>query len=87
MANDKSPTGERSTIDSAGEPKLSDLKGSEQKAIADQSDRETGRSPDTEELRLDRQVGGTDTLYGDGIHVEEDYDTPSGTHGSQATIP
>jgi len=85
MGNDNSPSDDRSTIDSAGERKLrgSALKGSEQKAAADHVEYETGRNPDTE-LHLD---GETDTLYSDGIDVEEEFDTLAGTRGSSGTIP
>ena len=85
MGNDNSPSDDRSTIDSAGERKLrgSALKGSEQKAAADHVKYETGRNPDTE-LHLD---GETDTLYSDGIDVEEEFDTLAGTRGSSGTIP
>ena len=85
MGNDNSPTDDRSTINSAGERKLRGiaLKGSEQKAAADHVEYKTGRNPDTK-LHLD---GETDTLYSDGIDVEEDFDTLAGTHGSLGTIP
>ncbi len=85
MGNDNSPTDDRSAIDSAGEPKLRGiaLKGAEQKAAADHVEYETGRNPDTE-LHLD---GEADTLYSDGIDVEELFDTPAGTDGSSGTIP
>ena len=85
MGNDNSPTDDRSTVDSAGEGKLRGvaLNGSEQKAAADHVEYETERNPDTE-LHLD---GESDTLYNDGIDVEEDLDTPAGTHGSSGTIP
>jgi hypothetical protein len=85
MGDDNSPTDDRSAIDAAGERKLRGvaLKGSEQKAAADHVGYEMGRNPDTE-LHLD---GETDTLYSDGINLEEDFDTLAGTHGSSATIP
>jgi hypothetical protein len=85
MGNDNSPTDDRSNTDSAGERKLRGIasKGSEQKAAADHVEYETGRNPDTE-LHLD---GEADTLYSDGIDVEEDFDTLAGTHGSAGTIP
>jgi hypothetical protein len=85
MGNDNSPADDRSTIDSAGDRKLRGiaLKGSEQKAAADHVEYEMGRNPDTE-LHLD---GEADTLYSDGIDVEEDFDTLAGTHGSSGTIP
>ena len=85
MGNDNSPTDDRSTIDSAGERKLRGvaLSGSEQKAAADHVEYETGRNPDTE-LHLD---GEADTLYSDGIDLEEDFDTLAGTDGSSGSIP
>jgi hypothetical protein len=85
MGNDNSPTDDPSTTDSAGERKLrgNELNGSEQKAAADHVEYETRRNPDAE-LHLD---GEADTLYGDGIDIEEGYDTPAGTHGSPGTIP
>ena len=85
MGNDNSPTDDRSTIDSAGERKLRGvvLNGSEQKAAADHVEYETGRNPDTE-LHLD---GEADTLYSDGIDLEEDFDTLAGTDGSSGSTP
>jgi len=85
VGNDNPPADDRSTSDSAGERKLRgvDLNGSEQKAAADHFELETGRNPDTE-LHLD---GKPDTLYRDGIDLEEDFDTLAGTDGSSATIP
>jgi hypothetical protein len=85
MGNDNSPGDERSTIDSAGERKLRGiaLKGSEQKTAADHVEYLKGRNPDAD-LHLD---GEADTLYSDGIDVEEDFDTLAGTHGSAGTIP
>ena len=85
MGNDKSPTVDGPTADSAADRKLRGiaLNGSEQKAAADHVEYETGRNPDTE-LRLD---GEPDTLYSDGIDIEEDFDTLAGTRGSSGTIP
>jgi hypothetical protein len=85
MGKDKSPTADGPTTDSIGERKLRGiaLNGSEQKAAADHVEYEMGRNPDTE-LHLD---GEPDTLYSDGIDIEEDFDTPAGTHGSSGTIP
>jgi hypothetical protein len=85
MGNDNSPIDDPSTTDSAGERKLrgSTLNGAEQKTAADHVEYESRRNPDTE-LHLD---GEADTLYGDGIDIEEDYDTPAGTRGSSGTIP
>ncbi len=84
MSNEAFPPDEPTT-DSAGEPKLrgAGLNGSEQKAAADHSEYEGGRNPDTE-LHLDEE---SDALYGDGIDIEEDFDTLAGTKGSSATIP
>jgi hypothetical protein len=85
MGNDKSPTDDGPTTESAGERKLRGiaLNGSEQKAAADHVEYETGRNPDTE-LHLDAEP---DTLYNDGIDIEEDFDTLAGTRGSSGTIP
>lgn len=86
MGNDRPPTDECSTTaDSAGARKLRGiaLKGSDQKDAPDHVEYEMGRNPDTE-LRLD---GEPDTLYSDGIDIEEDFDTLAGTRGSSGTIP
>ena len=84
MGNETLPADEPAT-DIAGERKLRGiaLNGSEQKAAVDHSEYEKERNPDTE-LRLD---GESDTLYGDGIDIEEDFDTPAGTQGSLGRIP
>jgi hypothetical protein len=84
MGNETLPADEPAT-DIAGERKLRGiaLNGSEQKAAVDHSEYEKERNPDTE-LRLD---GESDTLYGDGIDIEEDFDTPAGTQGSSGRIP
>jgi hypothetical protein len=84
MGDETLPTDEPAT-DIPGESKLRGiaLNGSEQKAAADYSEYERGRNLDTE-LRLD---GESDTLYGDGIDIEGDFDTPAGTPGSSGTIP
>jgi hypothetical protein len=73
------------TTDSGGEDKLrgAALSGSELKDTADHSEYERGRNPDTG-LRLD---GETDTLFNDGIDIEEKFDTLAGTDGSSGTIP
>jgi len=83
MVNETSPTGVP-TADEGGETKLrgTALNGSEQDAAVDHSEYQTGRNPDTE-LHLDEE---TDTLYGDGIDIQEDIDSPAGTDGSSATI-
>ena len=71
--------------DSVSERKLrgAGLNGAELKGAADHSEYETERNPDTE-LHLD---GETDTLFDDGIDVEEKFDTLAGTDGSSGTIP
>jgi hypothetical protein len=85
MGNDKSPTDDSLNTGNASDRKLRGiaLKGSEQKDAADHVEYETGRDPDTE-LHLD---GEPDTLYRDGIDLEEDYDTLAGTHGSSGATP
>jgi hypothetical protein len=85
MGNDNSPIDDGATTESTGDRKLRGiaLNGSEQKAAADHVEYEMGRNPDTE-LHLD---GEPDTLYSDGLDIEEDFDTPAGTHGSSGTIP
>jgi hypothetical protein len=59
------------------------LNGPELKDAADHSEYERGRNPDTE-LHLD---GEKDTLFSDGIDIEENFDTLAGTDGSSGTIP
>ncbi len=79
-------TPDQSTPNAAPERKLrgSELRGSERKSAADHSDYEKARNPDTE-LHLD---GEEDTLYNDGLDIEEDddADTLAGTRGSSAGI-
>jgi hypothetical protein len=59
------------------------LKGAEQKSAADHTAYEERRNPDTE-LRLD---GETDTLYNDGLDLEDDSgETLAGTRGDSAGI-
>jgi hypothetical protein len=59
------------------------LKGAEEKTAADHAAYEERRNPDTE-LRVDGEV---DTLYDDGLDLEEDADeTPAGTRGSSSGI-
>ena len=84
MGDEKLPTDEPA-IDIAAESRLRGiaLNGSEQQAAVDHSDYETKRNPDAQ-LRLD---GESDTLYADGIEVEDDFDTLAGTAGSSGTIP
>jgi hypothetical protein len=84
MSNETSAT-DGPTTNSAGEDKLrgTALNGPELKDAADHSEYERGRNPDTE-LHLD---GETDSLFGDGIDIEENFDTLAGTAGSSGTIP
>ena len=84
MGNESFPTDDP-TADSAGERKLrgTALKGSEQKDAADHSEYERERNPDTE-LHID---GEADTLFSDGIDIEENFDTLAGTDGSSGRIP
>jgi len=91
MGNVTSPADDRSTIDSDSggqlKPHGNPLNSSEQKATAVDADCETERNPGPE-LHLDAEAEAkADTLYSDGIDIEEDYDTPAGTDGSSATIP
>jgi hypothetical protein len=86
MGNATTPDdGDQPTSDPA-ERKLrgSELRGSERKGAADHADYEKARNPDTE-LHLD---GEEDTLYNDGLDVEEDddADTLAGTRGSSSGI-
>ena len=53
------------------------LEGADQKDAVDHADFEKTRNPDTE-LRLD---GEEDTLYDDGLDVEDDTETLADTHG------
>jgi hypothetical protein len=84
MGHETLPADDRAT-DTADERKLRGiaLSGSEQKAAVDHSEYEGERNPDTE-LRLN---GESDSLYGDGIDIEGEFDTPAGTPGSSGTIP
>ena len=84
MSNETFPPDEP-TSDTSGELKLrgAALNGPESKEAPDHSEYERGRDPDTE-LHLDEE---SDTLYNDGIDVEEDFDTWVGTDGSSGRIP
>jgi hypothetical protein len=84
MGNENLPIVDAAT-DIAGERKLrgSALNGSEQEAAVDHSEYQIEGGLDTE-LRLD---GESDSLYGDGLEIEEEFDTPAGTPGSLGTIP
>ena len=79
MSNVHSPTEDQSTSDSNS--------GGEQIPQDDALNSSEQRNPGLE-LRLDGEGKiKADTLYTDGIEIEEDYDTPAGTHGSSGTIP
>jgi hypothetical protein len=84
LGNESSPTDDP-IEDGAGERKLrgTALNGSELKEAADHSEYERERNPDTE-LHVD---GETDTLFSDGIDIEENFDTAAGTDGSSERIP
>jgi hypothetical protein len=85
------PADDRSTTDSdsGGEHELQGnaLNNSEQKAATIGAGCGTEHNTDLE-LHLDGEAEAkADTLYCDGIDVEEDYDSPAGTRGSLGTIP
>ncbi len=87
MGSVNSPTGDRSTSLSSGAGGQADtLTGSAQQATAIGADSATEPDSDSE-LHLDGEEAKPDTLYRDGIEIEEDYDTPAGTRGSSGTIP
>ncbi len=87
MSSVNSPTEDRSTSLSSGAGgQANALTGSAQKAKAIGADSATEPDSDSE-LRLDGEEAKPDTLYRDGIEIEEDYDTPAGTRGSSGTIP
>lgn len=91
MGDVNSTADNRSTADSdgGGEHGLQGdvLNDSEQKAAAIGAGCGTERNADTE-LHLDGEAEAkADTLYCDGIDVEEGDDSPAGTRGSLGTIP
>jgi hypothetical protein len=85
MSNINSPTDSRSATDSGGGQGDASTS-SQQMGIAIRADRETQCDSESE-LHLDGEEVKLDTLYRDGIDIEEDYDTLAGTDGSAATIP
>lgn len=76
---------EEPSLDADGKFKLrgAALSGSETPDAVDHTAYESARTPDAE-LHLD---GEKDTLYGDGLDIEEEFDTWSGTDGSSGRIP
>jgi hypothetical protein len=70
MGNEKTDDDRRDAADESGESKLRGdaLAGSEQKRAVDHEAYEKTRNPDTE-LRTDNEE---DTLYSDGLEVEDD---------------
>jgi len=70
--------------DTAADRKLrgDELEGAEQKDAADHVRYEKLRNPDTE-LRLDDEK---DSLYNDGLDIEEDTDPLAGTRGPSSGI-
>jgi hypothetical protein len=91
MGNVNPPADDPSITDSDGgrehELQVNALNNSEQKAATIGGGCGTERNADSE-LRLDGEAEAkADTLYCDGIDVEEDFDSPAGTRGSLGTIP
>ena len=86
MGNTDAPNDDPASRRDPAERKLrgSQLEGSEQKNAPDHADYERERNPDTE-LRLD---GEKDTLYNDGLDIDEDdTDDPLfGTRGNSSGI-
>jgi len=84
MGNADSPENDQPTSDASPESRLrgAALEGSEQKKAADHTTYEKTRNPDAE-LHLD---GEKDTLYSDGLDIEEDVDTLAGTRGPSSGI-
>jgi hypothetical protein len=85
MGNTNSPSDDQPKSDAAAERRLrgKGLTGSEQKSAPDHAAYEKDRNPDTE-LRLD---GEDDSLYNDGLDVEDDDDeTLAGTRGASSGI-
>jgi hypothetical protein len=84
MGNPNSPEDDQSTSGTAAERRLrgSKVQGSEQKGAADHTDYEKARDPDTE-LHLDEEE---DTLYNDGLDIEDESDTYAGTRGTSSGI-
>jgi hypothetical protein len=79
MGNDKTATGQPSKSDQAGENKLRGeaLAGSERNRAADHTQYDKKRNPD----KVVRVDGEEDTLYSDGLEVEDDT-SPMGTAGN-----
>jgi hypothetical protein len=91
MSNVNSPADDPSIADSGSavehELQGSALNNSEQKAATIGGGCGTERNADSE-LHLEGEAEAkADTLYCDGIDVEEEYDSPAGTRGSLGTIP
>ena len=80
-ASDNEPT---ATPDTGAERRLRGgaLEGSEQSDAVDHDAYEKTRDPDTE-LRVE---GEKDTLYEDGLDIEEDSETLAGTRGTSSGI-
>jgi hypothetical protein len=91
MGNVSCPTDDRSTADSDSggplKPRGTSVNSSEQKVTAIGADRGTERDAGSESHLDGEAEAKADTLYNDGIDIEEDCDTPAGTHGSSGTIP
>ena len=78
------PENDPAEADTAAELRLrgGPLQGAELKSAVDHSVYERSRNPDTE-LHLD---GEKDTLYNDGLDIEDDSDTLAGTRGTSSGI-
>ena len=85
MSNDNSFSDGRSTPDTAAERELrgSALAGSDQKDAPDHADQVKARNPDATVQSGDD----TETLYNDGLDIEENPDPLYGTHGSSGIKP
>jgi hypothetical protein len=73
----------------AGENELQgrESNGSAQKKLAVGAEDDSERDTDVE-LHLEGEAEtNANTLYRDGLDLDEDYDTPAGTRGSSGTIP
>jgi hypothetical protein len=87
MGSVNSPTDDQSSSLSGGAGEQAGaLTSSAPKATAIGADGATALDSDSE-LRLEGEEAKPDTLYRDGIDIEEEYDTPAGTRGSSGTIP
>jgi hypothetical protein len=82
--SDEQNSSEKDSPATSGERRLrgDDLGGSEKKRAVDHTDYEKQRDPDTE-LRVNDEE---DSLYDDGLDIEEDDSPLAGTRGSSSGI-